>query len=161
MTAHSPRRIPGASLQTLVGEEVACSDWLPVTQAMIDAFASVTGDHQWIHVDVERARRESGFGETIAHGFLTMSLLTRLFESTVIVDGFRSGLNYGFNRLRFTGPVRAGSRIRGRFTLAALEVLGPEGGRTAGVQLTWRAVIEVEGDSRPALVADWITRRYE
>ena len=156
-----PRHIPRAELDGLVGTEVAVSDWLPVTQAMIDAFADVTGDHQWIHVDVPRARAESPYGETIAHGFLTLSLVSRLLESTIVLDGFRSGLNYGFNRIRFTGPVRAGRRIRGRFELAALEHLQPLDGRTAGVQTTWRVTVEVDGESRPAIVAEWMTRRHE
>lgn len=137
------------------------SPWLPVPQSMIDAFAELTGDRQWIHVDVERARAESPFGTTIAHGFLTVGLIAPLFESCIDYAGFASGINYGFDRLRFTGPVRAGSRIRGRFVLAGLEQIAPRGGQTAGVQMLWNITIEVEGESRPALVAEWLGRRYD
>lgn len=143
-----------------VGREVAVSPWLPVTQAMIDAFADITGDRQWIHVDVARATAESPFGGTIAHGFLTMSLVATLAESCIGWSGFRTGINYGFDRLRFTGPVRAGARIRGRFTLASLEPLPAKGGQTEGVQTLWSVVVEVEGETRPAIVAEWLGRRH-
>ena len=126
-----------------------------VTQEQIDRFADATDDHQWIHVDVERARRESPFQNTVAHGFLTVSMLSRLLNSSIKFGAAKMGLNYGFNRLRFTGPVPAGSRVRGRFTLKALDEI--EG----GVQTTWGVVVEREGSDKPCLVAEWLTRRYD
>jgi acyl dehydratase len=142
-------------LRTLVGQEVGQSDWLEVTQEMIDQFADVTGDHQWIHVDRERAKRESPFQTTIAHGFLTLSLLTQLQSQAVRLGGDRKmGLNYGLNRVRFTNPVRAGSRIRSRSTVKSVEDV--EG----GVQVTWLITVELENEAKPALVAEWIGRMY-
>jgi acyl dehydratase len=144
-----------AELATLVGQEVGTSDWLEVTQALIDAFAAVSNDHQWIHVDPERARAESPYGATIAHGFLTVSMISRLHAQAVqIRDGFTRGINYGFNRLRFPAAVPAGARIRIHSTLQACEVIDD------GVQMTWAIVIEIEGQSRPALAAEWLTRLY-
>jgi acyl dehydratase len=128
---------------------------MEITQERIDRFADATEDHQWIHVDVERARRDSPFQATIAHGFLTMSMLSRLLSSSIKFGTAKMGVNYGFNRLRFTGPVPAGSRVRGRFTLRALDDI--EG----GVQTTWAVVVELEGSEKPCLVAEWLTRRYE
>jgi acyl dehydratase len=139
-------------LHESVGHELAVSDWLEVTQAHIDEFADAIDDRQWIHVDAERAARESPYGGTIAHGFMTLSLLTRLLESALVVTGARAGINVGFNRVRFTAPVRAGSRIRGRFVLAALDEVD------GGVQLTWNVTVEREGETKPALVAEWIGR---
>ncbi len=139
-------------LHEYVGRELAVSDWLEVTQADIDEFADATGDRHWLHVDVERAARESPFGATVAHGFMTLSLLTRLLESALVVSGARLGINVGFNRVRFTAPVRAGSRIRGRFVLAALDAVD------GGVQMTWNVTVESEGEAKPALVAEWIGR---
>jgi acyl dehydratase len=148
----SPTTIAVARLREQVGREVAVSDWLQVTQAHIDEFAAATDDRQWIHVDCARAARESPYGGTIAHGFMTLSLLTRLLESALVVTGVRAAINVGFNRVRFTAPVRAGSRIRGRFVLGALEELED------GVQLTWNVTVEREGETKPALVAEWIGR---
>jgi acyl dehydratase len=142
-------------LRDRVGQEVVVSDWMEITQERINRFADATDDHQWIHVDVERARREAPFRATIAHGFLTISMLSRLLNSSIRFATARMGLNYGFNRLRFTAPVTAGSRVRGRFTLQALEEI--EG----GVQTTWGVVVEREGSDKPCLVAEWVTRRYE
>jgi acyl dehydratase len=142
-------------LEKRVGQEILVSPWIEVTQERIDRFAEATEDRQWIHVDVERARRESPFQTTIAHGFLTVSMLSRLLNSSIKFGTAKMGLNYGFNRLRFTGPVPAGSRVRGRFTLKALEEI--EG----GVQTTWGVVVEREGSDKPCLVAEWLTRRYE
>jgi acyl dehydratase len=154
----SPATAPKAyrldELRPLVGQEVAVSDWLTVTQARIDAFAEVGEDRQWIHVDPERARRESLYGGAIAHGFLTVALLSHLREMAFRLEGQKMGVNYGFNRLRFTAPVLAGSRIRGRFVLHDLEEL------PGGVQTTWRCTVEREGSDKPALVCDWITRHY-
>ena len=142
-------------LRSNVGKELGVSSWHEVTQQQIDRFAEITGDNQWIHVDPERARRESPYGTTIAHGFLTVSLLSSLINEAVEVTGdFKMRVNYGFNRLRFTGAVPAGSRIRGRFTLQSIKDV--EG----GVELTWLSTVEVEGRDKPALVAEWLGRTY-
>ncbi|MCZ7566821.1 MAG: MaoC family dehydratase [Burkholderiales bacterium] len=140
-------------LRSRVGSEIALSEWIEVTQARIDQFADATGDRQWIHVDPERAARESPYGRTVAHGFLTLSLLALLYQETITVTGLRIGINYGFNRVRFTGPVPSGARIRARFRLAALEDI------PNGVQMTWDVKVECEGAERPVLVAEWLNRR--
>lgn len=142
-------------LKSRIGEEVVVSDWIEVTQAHIDQFAAATGDHQWIHVDVERARRESPFGAPIAHGFLTLSLLSRLLVESVRIKSARMGVNYGLNRVRFVAPVPVDSRIRGRFVVKALDDF--EG----GAQITWAVTIEREGGDKPCLIAEWLTRRYD
>ncbi len=136
------------------GREVAVSDWLTITQARIDKFAEAAGDHQWIHVDTERAAAESPYGGTIAHGFLTLSVLSQLLVETIGFDGRRMGVNYGVNRLRFPAPVRAGTRVRARFVLAKVEPL--EG----GAQTTWNVKVEREGEEKPALVTEWLIRHY-
>lgn len=136
------------------GQEIVVSDWLEVTQQRIDQFAEATGDHQWIHVDAERARRDSPFGAPIAHGFLTMSLLSHFLNESLVFGKTRMGVNYGFNRLRFTAPVKVGSRLRARFKLKEFQRI--EG----GVQMTWDIVMECEGEPKPALVAEWVGRRY-
>jgi len=142
-------------LRTLAGQEVGLSDWVEVTQPMIDAFAQVTGDHQWIHVDPERAQRDSPFGTTIAHGFLTLSLLTQMHSNAVHLGGdIKMGLNYGLNRVRFVSPVKAGTRIRSKSTLLNLDEI------PGGVQATWQLNVEQEEGGKPALVAEWITRVY-
>lgn len=144
-----------SDLRNSVGQELGVSAWHEVTQQQIDRFAEITGDNQWIHIDPERARRESPYGTTIAHGFLTVSLLSSLINEAVEVTGdFKMRVNYGFNRLRFTGAVLAGSRIRGRFTLQSIKDV--EG----GVELTWLSTVEVEGREKPALVAEWLGRTY-
>jgi acyl dehydratase len=137
-----------------VGEEVAVSPWVEVGQERIDTFAKAIDDFQWIHVDPERAKG-SPFGGTIAHGFLTLSLLSHLSERTFSFSDRKMGVNYGLNRVRFTSPVPAGSRVRARFTLAKYEPID-----TSGVQVTWNAVVEIEGEPRPALIAEWIGRHY-
>jgi len=142
-------------LRDRVGEEIVVSEWLEVGQERIDAFAECTGDRQWIHIDPERARRESPFGGSIAHGFLTLSLLSKLLTDSISFGSAKMGVNYGFNRLRFTGPVPAGARVRGRFLLKQLVEI------EAGVQMTWAVTIEREGADKPCLVAEWLTRRYE
>ena len=142
-------------LRDKIGQEVVVSDWLEISQERIDRFAEATDDHQWIHVDVHRAQRESPFQATVAHGFLTLSMLSRLLNSSIEFKTAKMGLNYGFNRLRFTAPVPAGSRVRGRFTLKALEEI------KGGVQTTWSVELECEGSDKPCLVAEWVTRRYE
>ncbi len=144
-----------ARLKDWVGKEVALTDWLTVTQERIDGFAAVSGDDQWIHVDRERAARESPYGTTVAHGFLTLSLLSHLLREAVEIQGLRLGINYGLNRVRFTGPVPAGSRIRARFQLEAVEDID------RGVQTRWNVSVEREGAEKPVLVAEWITRRHD
>ena len=141
-------------LAAKVGQEVVVSDWTEVTQERIDQFADATGDHQWIHVDVERARRESPFGTTIAHGFLTLSLLSHFLNNSLEFGNSKMGVNYGCNRLRFTAPVKAGSRLRARFRLKEFQRM--EG----GVQMIWDVAMECEGQEKPVLVAEWIGRRY-
>jgi len=148
----NPRVVNGIEeLKSLAGQEVGVSEWLTVTQEMIDRFADVTGDHQWIHVDPERAKRESPFGATIAHGFLTVSLLPQLSQQALVVRGdFKMRINYGFNRLRFVSPVRSGSRIRARFTAQ----------KDADNEVTWQVTVDVEGQEKPAVVAEWLGRFY-
>jgi len=144
-----------SDLKQLVGTEVAVSGWVTVTQEQIDAFAEATGDPQWIHVDRERAAKESPYGATVAHGFLTLSLLPQLLKEAIDLQGFRMGVNYGLNRVRFTGPVPAGSRVRARFTPVAVEDI------PKGMQTIWNVMVEREGGEKPVLVAEWITRRHE
>ena len=141
-------------LESRVGEEVGVSPWIEITQERIDTFARAIGDFQWIHVDPERAKT-SPFGRTIAHGFLTLSLLSHLSEQTFAFTDRRMGINYGLNRVRFTSPVPVGSRVRARFTLARFEQI--EGN---GVQVTWTTTVEIEGAPKPALVAEWLGRHY-
>ena len=141
-------------LEPRVGEEVAVSPWVEITQARIDTFAKAIDDFQWIHVDRERAR-SSPFGGTIAHGFLTLSLLSHLSERTFGFAGRKMGVNYGLNRVRFTSPVPSGSRVRARFTLQKFERLAD-----GGIQVTWNTVVEREGADKPALVAEWLGRHY-
>jgi acyl dehydratase len=141
-------------LESRVGEEIGVSPWVEMPQERIDLFAKATEDFQWIHVDPERAR-QSPFGTTIAHGFLTLSMLPRLVESTFEFSDRKMGVNYGLNKVRFTSPVPAGSRIRGRFTLARYERI--EGN---GVQTTWSVVMEREGGDKPVCVAETISRHY-
>jgi acyl dehydratase len=138
-----------------VGQEVGTSDWLVVSQPQINTFADATGDHQWIHVDVARATAETPFKSTIAHGFLTLSLLSALLRGTVTVDGLRMAINYGLNRVRFVSPVPAGARIRGRVTLGGVAAV--EG----GVQATWGITVEREHGDKPCLVAEWLVRYYQ
>jgi len=142
------------SLESRVGEEVAVSPWLEITQERIDTFAKAVDDFQWIHVDAKRAA-SSPFGATIAHGFLTLSILSHLSERTFSFSDRRMGINYGLNRVRFTSPVPVGSRVRARFTLQKFEPL-----KENGVQVTWSTVVEIEGKEKPALVAEWIGRHY-
>jgi acyl dehydratase len=136
------------ALKAHVGQKLGSSDWLVVDQKMIDQFAEATGDHQWIHIDVERAKREMPGGKTIAHGYLTLSLLPRLSHDILHIRKRSRGINYGSNKVRFTAPVPAGSRVRLNQTLKNVEDI--EG----GVRMTFDSQIEVEGSSRPALVAE-------
>lgn len=142
-----------AELQSLVGSELGTSDWVTIDQQRINLFAEATGDHQWIHVDPERAKA-GPFGGPIAHGFLTLSLLPELTAAAFTIEDVRMGVNYGLNRVRFTSPVPVDSRVRGRFKLLAYEPL--EG----GAQLTVEAVIEREGATKPACVAESLSRRF-
>lgn len=147
-------------LRQLIGCEVAVSPWVTVTQQHINHFAEAIGDHQWIHVDEERARAESPFGTTVAHGFLTLSLLSQLLEASVSLPDYSMGVNYGCNRVRFVSPVPVGSRLRARFVLAALESVAAGGDFGDGDQFTWNVTMEREGFDKPVLVAEWLTRRY-
>ena len=141
------------TLRDRVGEEVAVSNWTTVTQETINQFADATGDHQWIHVDVARAQ-QSPFKTTIAHGFLTLSMISALLRSAINPTGLRMAINYGLNRVRFIAPVPSGSRLRGRFTLANIEETG------GAIQATWNATIEREGGDKPVCVAEWLVRYY-
>ncbi|MGE3840534.1 MAG: MaoC family dehydratase [Vicinamibacterales bacterium] len=141
-----------ATLAEHVGHELGVSDWVTITQDQIDRFAEITGDPQWIHVDPERAARESPFGTTIAHGFLTLSYVSVLARKTMRFARTGVSLNYGLNKVRFVSPVPAGSRIRARFTPAAVETV------PGGTQVTWHVVIEREGAAKPSCVVEWLMR---
>ena len=142
-------------LKQLAGQEAAVSDWMEMTHTRIDQFADATGDHQWIHVDPQRARAESPYGSTIAHGFLTLSLISTLLTATLRLEiGAKMGINYGLNRVRFPAAVPSGARIRGRFKLDAIEEF------PGGMQFTWDVTVEAEGAAKPCLVAVWLTRQY-
>ena len=143
-----------SELPPLVGQEVAVSDWITITQEQINLFAEATGDHQWIHVDVERAKA-GPFGAPIAHGFLTLSLLPRFFESALAIGGSKMGVNYGLNKVRFTSPVPVGSRLRARMTLLACVPVAND-----GVQLTWEVKVEREGAEKPVCIAESLVLRY-
>ncbi len=137
-----------------VGQEVAVSDWLTVTQEQVNLFAQATGDHQWIHVDVTRAS-EGPFGGTIAHGFLTLSLLPKFFESALDFRDSGMGVNYGLNKVRFMSPVRVGSRLRARMKLLSSEAIAND-----GVQMSWEVTVECDGAAKPVCVAESLVRRY-
>jgi acyl dehydratase len=143
-----------SDLAPCVGTEIAVSDWVTITQEQVNLFAQATGDHQWIHVDVERAKA-GPFGAPIAHGFLTLSLLPRLVESAIEVRNSRMGVNYGLNKVRFTAPVPVGSRLRARIKLLALESI-----ENNGVQGTWLVTMEREGSDKPVCIAESVSRRY-
>jgi acyl dehydratase len=143
-------------LRGLVGQEVGASGWVTVSQETIDQFAELTGDKQWIHVDLERARAESPYGNTIAHGFLTLALLSQLSRDAMDIRGnYRLRVNYGLNRVRFPAAVSSGARVRARFTVQSVE-------QTSGVvQVVFTAIVEIEGAAKPALAAEWVIRLYE
>ena len=146
-------------LKAWVGKEGAVSDWLTITQERINQFAEFSEDSQWIHVDVERAQRESPFKAPIAHGFLTVALLTRLLRDAVAVRvPSKLLVNYGFNRLRFPSPVPAGSRIRAHVTVNAVSHV--DSGVDGGVEVAWGVLVEIEGQPKPALAAEWLLRIY-
>jgi acyl dehydratase len=150
LTVQNPK-----DLKAHVGEQLGPSEWTTVDQAMINKFAEATGDHQWIHVDVERARRDMPGGKTIAHGYLTLSLVPRMASTLVKVEKRRHGLNYGSNKVRFISPVPAGSRIRVRQRILSVEDVAGN-----GVRVTNEMTVEVEGQDKPALVAETIGVQY-
>jgi acyl dehydratase len=142
--------------QNMVGKEIGVSSWHLVDQNRINVYADVIEDHQFIHVDPERAAKETAFGTTIAHGFLTMSLMSIMsYEVMPVIEGTAMGVNYGFDKLRFISPVRAGSRVRGRFTLTEATLRKPK-----ELQSRTHVTVEIEGEDKPALVADWIGLIY-
>jgi acyl dehydratase len=142
--------------QNMVGQEVGVSSWHLVDQERINLYADVIEDHQFIHIDPERARRETSFGATVAHGFLTMSLLSIMsYEVMPVIQGTTMGVNYGFDKLRFVSPVRSGSRVRGRFKLTEAKLRKPN-----ELQSRTNVTVEIEGEERPALVADWLGLIY-
>ena len=142
-------------LKSLAGQEVATSEWIAVTQEQVDRFAEATGDHQWIHVDPERAARELPYGGTVAHGFLTLALLPRLLsESISLGPDVRMLLNYGLNRVRFPAPLPVGLKVRGIIRLESTEDI------PGGVQLAWLITVECEGSDKPVCVAEFLVRRY-
>jgi len=141
-------------LRAAVGSNLGVTDWVTVDQSQIDTFADATGDHQWIHVDVERASK-GPFGAPIAHGFLTLSLLPRFYETALEVVESRMGVNYGLNRVRFMSPVPVGKRLRARMKLLTAEPIADD-----GFQMTWETTIELEGAAKPACVAESVVRRY-
>lgn len=143
-----------SDITACVGQEVCVTDWITITQEQVNQFAAATGDHQWIHVDPERAR-EGPFGAPIAHGFLTLSLIPRFFDAGMEIRGARMGVNYGLNRVRFIAPVPVGSRLRARLTLQNTEALAPD-----GLQMDWLVTIEREGSDKPACVAESLSRSY-
>ena len=143
-----------AAMRGLVGQELAVTDWVPVSQERVNLFADATDDHQWIHVDIERSKRESPFGGPIAHGFLTLSMLSSLFEKAVRMADATMVVNYGLNKVRFPAPVPVGSRVRARLTLQKVEDID------GGAQLEWQVVVEREGGAKPVCVAELLIRRY-
>ena len=143
-----------SELVDCVGQEVAVSDWETITQDRIDKFADATGDHQWIHIDPSRAA-QGPFGSTIAHGFLTLSLLPMFFQRTIVMRDVKMGVNYGLNRVRFTSPVPVGSELRARFKLVSCEDIADN-----GAQMVWEVTFERKGAERPVCVAESISRRY-
>ena len=143
-----------AELATCIGEEIPPTDWITITQAQVNLFADATGDHQWIHVDPERAAA-GPFGAPIAHGFLTLSLLPQFFAAAFDIKNSSMGVNYGLNKVRFTAPVPVGSRLRARMKLLAADAID-----NAGVQMNWEVTVEREGGAKPVCVAESLVRRY-
>ncbi|MCW8176725.1 MaoC family dehydratase [Verminephrobacter aporrectodeae] len=143
-----------SEISACIGQEIAITEWLSITQEQINLFAQATGDHQWIHVDPERAKA-GPFGVPIAHGLLTLSLIPQFLTMSLRIEGARMGVNYGFNRVRFTAPVPVGSRLRARLALQAAEPLAPD-----GMQMTWLVTVERAGGDKPVCVAESLTRSY-
>jgi acyl dehydratase len=141
-------------LKGYIGKEIGVSDWLLITQQRVQQFADATNDHQWIHLDAERAAEESPYGGTIAHGFLTLSLQSPFMRQTLVVQGLSMTINYGLNRVRFPAPVPVGARIRARFTLQAVKDLA------GGVEAVYNTTLEIENAAKPCCVAEWIVRYY-
>jgi acyl dehydratase len=149
------QKIPSlAALDHLVGKEIAVSNWILIDQERIDRFAATTGDRQWIHVDGERCRQDPAIGNTIAHGFLILSLISTLMQESIDIGGIRMGLNYGLNKTRFPSPVPAGSRIRARFKLSSFEPM------ENSVQAAWQVILEMDGAGKPACVAEFLVRYF-
>ncbi|MGX1306468.1 acyl dehydratase [Amorphus suaedae] len=148
-----PKYIPRADYEALVGQEIGLSHWITVTQERIDQFAACTGDHQYIHTDPERARH-GPFGKTIAHGFLTLSMIAEMMQKLPRMEGIRTNVNYGLDKVRFISPVPVDSRLRGRFTLSGLTEVKP-----AVIETVFAVRVEIEGNEKPALIADWRARR--
>jgi acyl dehydratase len=144
-----------AQLRAHVGRELAVSDWLTMTQERIGQFADVTDDHQWIHLDQDRAARESPYKTTIAHGFLSLSLISALVKNALSIGGQKLAVNYGLNRVRFVSAVPAGGRIRARVTPISVEAVD-----RGASQVAWSVVVEREGAEKPCLVAEWLVRYY-
>jgi acyl dehydratase len=142
------------ALHELAGQEVALSDWIEVTQEQVNLFADATGDHQWIHVDVERSKRELPFGGTVAHGFLTLGLLPKIMGQSISMGNVKMLLNYGLNRVRFPSPLPVGSKVRGRIVLQSVEEI------PGGAQVVWEVTMEREDADKPVCVAEFIVRRY-
>ena len=142
-------------VSSLVGQEIGVSDWVEINQERIDQFAEATGDHQWIHVDIERAKKEMPGGKTIAHGYLTLSLIPMLASQIMRIEGVSRGINYGSNKVRFTNAVQVGSKVRGRQKLVSVEA------RSGGLQLINEMTIEIEGQDRPACIAETIGLIYK
>ena len=142
------------SLETFIGREVGVSDWHAITQHQVQQFADATGDHQWIHLDRDRAQRESPFGTTIAHGFLTLSIISSLMKEAVQIRGARLVVNYGLNRVRFPAPVRADSKVRARFSVLAVKELGDS------LAITFSVTVDCDSAKKPCCVAEWVLRYY-
>lgn len=152
----SPRIINGSTeLKSLIGEHLGYSEWTEISQERVNQFAEATGDHQWIHIDVERAKRESPFGGPIAHGYLTLSLGPVLMPQIVMTTGFKMGVNYGANKIRFMSPVPVGAKLRLGLTLLSVDDIA------GGVQITYSMSFETEGAAKPSCVAEVIFRSYE
>ena len=144
------------ALKSKLGQEVGVSKWFEIDQARIDAFADLTEDHQFIHIDPDRAAKETPFGGTIAHGFLTMSMVTAMsYDCLPEIEGVEMGVNYGLDKLRFVSPVPSGARVRGHFVLSSCEERKP-----GEVTMSWTVTVEIEGQEKPALAAEWLTRQF-
>ncbi len=150
----NPLRISLDELISRIGQELAVTDWLPITQERVQLFADATGDHQWIHLDVDRAAKESPYGGTIAHGFLTLSLLSHFMKQALDIQDLRMAINYGSNRVRFPAAVKVGSKIRARIKLLNTKVV--EG----GLEVIYEATLQAAGVEKPCCVAEWIVRYY-
>lgn len=150
----SPKLIPRTEYEALVGQEIGLSHWITVTQERIDQFAACTGDHQFIHVDPERARR-GPFGGTIAHGFLTLSMIAEMMQDLPRIEGVRLNVNYGLDKVRFISPVPVNSQLRGRFELLDVVEVKP-----AVIETVFGIRVEIKGNEKPALVANWRARRH-